>query len=223
MTTSGHGPLTGQIVVSDGATLVYDILNPQGRTTVVLIHGWSGSRRYFRLNARDIAAAGHRVIAYDQRFHGDSSRPGHGHSVARLAADLQTLLEKLEVRNACCVGTSMGAAVIWAYQELFGTGDRIASIVTVDQGMYGDNDAAGSRQFSRAPACVCSPHRQPRCKTSCLGGGSAARAATISIRLRYSRARSGMTLRNSLTRTPPFVATRTISSRKSWRCSPTRR
>jgi len=150
MTTSGHGPLTGQIVVSDGATLVYDILNPQGRTTVVLIHGWSGSRRYFKLNARDIAAAGHRVIAYDQRFHGDSSRPGHGHSVARLAADLQTLLEKLEVRNACCVGTSMGAAVIWAYQELFGTGDRIASIVTVDQGMYGDIDAAGSRQFSRA-------------------------------------------------------------------------
>ncbi len=138
MTSADDGPLTGSFDVSDGATLAYDVLNPHGKTTVVLIHGWSGSRRYFKLNAREIAATGHRVITYDQRFHGDSSRPGHGHSVARLAADLHSVLERFEVRKACCVGTSLGAAVIWAYQELFGTGDRIGSIVTVDQGTCGD-------------------------------------------------------------------------------------
>jgi len=128
-------PLTGKVLTSDGIQLVYDIHNPQGRSTVVLIHGWSGSRRYWKLNAREIASAGHRVVLYDQRFHGDSDRPKHGHSVARLAADLKTLLEKLEIRRACCVGASMGAAVLWSYQELFGTAadDRIGSIVTVDQ------------------------------------------------------------------------------------------
>ncbi len=128
-------PLTGKVQTSDGIQLVYDMYNPQGRSTVVLVHGWSGSRRYWSLNVREIAAAGHRVVVYDQRFHGDSDRPKHGHSVARLAADLKTLLEKLEIRHACCVGASMGAAVLWSYQELFGTAadDRIGSIVTVDQ------------------------------------------------------------------------------------------
>jgi pimeloyl-ACP methyl ester carboxylesterase len=43
-----------------------------------------------------------------------------GHHVARLAADLRDLLTQLDLREVTVLGTSMGAAVIWSYLELFG-------------------------------------------------------------------------------------------------------
>lgn len=100
--------------------------------------GWSGSRRYFDLNAPALAAAGCRVLAPDLRHHGGSSKTRHGRHVSRLAADLDELLRALNVEGATVVGTSMGCAVIWSYFELFGlSGGRdraaVAKAVFVDQ------------------------------------------------------------------------------------------
>jgi pimeloyl-ACP methyl ester carboxylesterase len=67
------------------------------------------------------------VVALDQRFHGDSDSPPHGFHVSRLAADLQELLQHLDLSDVTAVGTSMGCAVIWSYLELFGPG-RISKV-----------------------------------------------------------------------------------------------
>jgi non-heme chloroperoxidase len=77
----------------------------QGRP-LVLLHGWSGSSRYFMLNEKSLAQHC-KVITYDQRFHGESGKPEHGFHVARLAADLHDVLEHLGIEKAVLLGTSM--------------------------------------------------------------------------------------------------------------------
>jgi len=110
--------------------------------TVVLVHGWSASRRYFDLAIPGLVAAGCRVFAYDQRWHGDSggsvnkdsslsssSDPGVCH-VARLAVDLENVLDAVFADEpdlrVTAVGTSLGSAVLWSHYELFhgGGGNR---------------------------------------------------------------------------------------------------
>lgn len=115
----------------DGTRIEYDVHGSSG-PWVVLLHGWSGSRRAFDLNAPALAAGGCRVLVPDHRHHGGSGHTPHGRHVARLAADLRELLAQLEVSDATVVGTSMGCAVIWSYIELFGE-ERLAKAVFVDQ------------------------------------------------------------------------------------------
>jgi pimeloyl-ACP methyl ester carboxylesterase len=72
------------------------------------------------------------VLTYDLRHHGESGKPPVGFHIARLAADLHNLLNSLNLDNVTVVGSSMGAAIIWSYFELF-AGERIAQAVFVDQ------------------------------------------------------------------------------------------
>ncbi|EKX43330.1 hypothetical protein GUITHDRAFT_42624, partial [Guillardia theta CCMP2712] len=101
---------------------------------IVLLHGWSGSMEYFKENAalQSLGQKGLRVVRYDHRFHGRSDKPDHGMHVARLAADLRDVMQQLDLSDVTLVGTSMGAAVIWSYIELFGS-DKISKAVVVDQ------------------------------------------------------------------------------------------
>lgn len=118
------------VTCSDGVRLAYEKFGASG-PVVVLLHGWSGSRNYFDRNARALSKK-FQVYAYDHRFHGESDSPKWGFHVARLAADLKEFLEKLELQEVTVVGASMGAAVLWAYIELFGE-ERLARAAFVDQ------------------------------------------------------------------------------------------
>jgi non-heme chloroperoxidase len=121
----------GRVTTNDGVELVYEKFGSSSGPTVVLIHGWGGSRHFYDSNARPIARAC-TVYTYDQRFHGESGKPSWGFSVARLAADLHDLLAALGLERVTLVGASMGAAVIWAYFELYGA-ERVDKAVFVDQ------------------------------------------------------------------------------------------
>jgi pimeloyl-ACP methyl ester carboxylesterase len=123
-------PPFGTVTTNDGVELKYERFGSAG-PVVVLIHGWSGSRHYWDLNSRPIARSC-RVVTYDQRHHGESGKPSWGLHVARLAADLRDLLRALGIGAATLVGSSMGAAVIWSYWELFG-GENVERCVFVDQ------------------------------------------------------------------------------------------
>jgi len=120
----------GGVTLQDGVRLAYSEWGTSG-PTVVLIHGWSGSRHYFRDSVQKIAASC-RVLAYDLRGHGDSDKPSWGAHVARLAADLREFLVAKELKEVTVVGTSLGCAIIWSYFELFGA-DRLSKCIFVDQ------------------------------------------------------------------------------------------
>ena len=75
---------------------------------VVLAHGWTNDRRVWAPVARRLAAAGHRVVLYDQRGHGSSTLGSDGFALEALAADLCTVLEQLDMADAVVAGHSMG-------------------------------------------------------------------------------------------------------------------
>ncbi|MFI6904734.1 alpha/beta fold hydrolase [Nonomuraea sp. NPDC050394] len=75
---------------------------------VVLIHGYPLDGHSWELQTRELLAAGYRVITYDRRGFGQSSKVGGGYDYDTFAADLNTLLETLDLREVILVGFSMG-------------------------------------------------------------------------------------------------------------------
>lgn len=118
---------------------------------VLLMHGFSGSSDYFIRNVGPLSQSLW-VVAPDMRGHGRSDRTRGGYHVARLAADLQTIVAHL--RDAAPgvqivpVGCSIGAAVLWTYVELFGSND-FAGFVFVDQAPLQDRSSFDAWDESR--------------------------------------------------------------------------
>jgi pimeloyl-ACP methyl ester carboxylesterase len=81
---------------------------------VVLLHGLSATRRNVVQGSRALIKRGYRLISYDARGHGASS-PAPRYEYADLVADLEAVLEQLEIERAALVGSSMGAATAMAF------------------------------------------------------------------------------------------------------------
>jgi len=113
---------------NDGVRLHY--LEAGSGKPLVLIHGWSQCAEEFKHQIAGLSDR-YRVIAIDQRGHGDSEKPGFGYRIQRLAKDLQDLLVSLNLQDVTVLGHSIGCSVIWCYWDLFGS-DRLAKIVLVD-------------------------------------------------------------------------------------------
>jgi non-heme chloroperoxidase len=88
---------------------------------VVLIHGWPLNGDAWEKQTAALLAAGHRVITYDRRGFGRSSKPGTGYNYDTFAADLDVLLNTLDLTNVSLVGHSMGTGEITRYIGKYGT------------------------------------------------------------------------------------------------------
>jgi len=160
----------GTVAASDGVDLAYARWHGPGGSvpTIVLIHGWSGSRLYWNSCVGELAKRA-AVVAVDLRFHGRSgpARPAGGPTgatpagahIARLAVDLENVLTALALTDVVTVGASMGAAVLWSYSELFGRG-RVRAMVFVDQVRVGRGDGDG-----KAAALPRPPHPSLRLRS----------------------------------------------------------
>jgi pimeloyl-ACP methyl ester carboxylesterase len=97
---------------------------------VVLIHGYPLSGRAWDKQVPALLEAGHRVITYDRRGFGQSSQPVIGYDYDTFAADLDTLLEHFDLRDAILVGHSMGTGEVTRYLGHYGSA-RVAKGVLV--------------------------------------------------------------------------------------------
>jgi non-heme chloroperoxidase len=88
---------------------------------VVLIHGWPLSGRSWENQVPALVDAGHRVITYDRRGFGRSSQPWGGYDYDTFAADLDALLNQLDLSDATLVGFSMGGGEVVRYISRHGT------------------------------------------------------------------------------------------------------
>jgi non-heme chloroperoxidase len=88
---------------------------------VVLIHGWPLSGRSWENQVPALVEAGHRVITYDRRGFGDSSQPWDGYDYDTFAADLDALLNHLDLSDVTLVGFSMGGGEVVRYIGRYGT------------------------------------------------------------------------------------------------------
>jgi non-heme chloroperoxidase len=88
---------------------------------VVLIHGWPLNGDAWEKQTAALLAGGHRVITYDRRGFGRSSKPGIGYNYDTFAADLEALLSALDLDRVSLVGHSMGTGEITRYIGKYGT------------------------------------------------------------------------------------------------------
>ncbi len=97
-------------------------------TPVVLIHGWPLSGSSWERQVPALLEAGYRVITYDRRGFGSSSKPTSGYDYDTLTSDLQKLLTKLDLRDAALVGFSMGGGEVARYFGAYGS-ERVSKAV----------------------------------------------------------------------------------------------
>jgi non-heme chloroperoxidase len=94
---------------------------------VVLIHGYPLNGASWERQTRELLAAGHRVITYDRRGFGGSSKVGSGYDYDTFASDLNTVLSTLDLSDVILVGFSMGTGELARYVARYGA-DRVAKL-----------------------------------------------------------------------------------------------
>jgi non-heme chloroperoxidase len=97
---------------------------------VVLIHGYPLSGRAWDKQVPVLLDDGRRVITYDRRGFGKSSQPATGYDYDTFCADLNTLLETLDLRDVTLVGHSMGTGEVTRYLGRYGS-QRVAKGVLI--------------------------------------------------------------------------------------------
>jgi pimeloyl-ACP methyl ester carboxylesterase len=108
----GQRPPQLSVATPDGGSLaVWDVGTGPA---VVLPHCWGCSHAVWIPVARRLLDAGYRVVLYDQRGHGASSRGTAPLSITMLADDLAAVLADRDVHDAVLAGHSMGGMTIMA-------------------------------------------------------------------------------------------------------------
>ena len=97
---------------------------------VILVHGWPLSGAGWEKQLPVLLEAGHRVITYDRRGFGESSKPTTGYDYDTFAADLNKLVTTLNLQDAALVGFSMGGGEVARYLGTYGS-KRVSKAVFI--------------------------------------------------------------------------------------------
>ncbi len=96
---------------------------------VVLIHGWPLCLESWEPQLAELPKH-MRVVAYDRRGFGKSSKPWDGYDTDTLADDLKAVLDQLDLQNVTLVGFSMGGCELARYMTRH-NGARVGKLVFV--------------------------------------------------------------------------------------------
>jgi pimeloyl-ACP methyl ester carboxylesterase len=121
--------VTGRVAVGD-VELAYEELGT-GDRPLVLVHGFTGSRRDFSWRFAELAAHGH-VVALDLRGHGGSTHTGDAasYTLEQIGRDLVGFLAAAGIDSCDLLGHSMGGMA--ALRAALAGPERIASLILMD-------------------------------------------------------------------------------------------
>jgi non-heme chloroperoxidase len=94
---------------------------------VVLLHGYPLNGQSWERQEAALLQAGYRVIAYDRRGFGQSSKPTTGYDCDTFAHDLDAVLDALGLQDAILVGFSMGTGEVARYLGRYGS-SKVAKV-----------------------------------------------------------------------------------------------
>lgn len=97
---------------------------------VILIHGWPLSNEMWEYQINDLVNSGHRVIAYDRRGFGKSSKPWDGYDYDTMTDDLKALIDQLKLEDITLIGFSMGGGEVVRYFSKYG-GKGVTKVVLI--------------------------------------------------------------------------------------------
>lgn len=124
------GPASDTRWVEGGAGRLRVTDRGAGSPAIVFLHGLGNDRTVWDAQLEHLRAR-YRVVAYDQRGHGDSAAaPAGDYTLAALADDLEAVRRQLGLGPMVLVGHSMSGAVITTYAGRHP--DAVAGLVYVD-------------------------------------------------------------------------------------------
>ena len=115
---------------SDDAILYFEDHSPEKGSPIVLVPGFCCNTRFSENNLEALAKT-HRVISFDPRGQGYSSKGLQGHTIARNCQDIKELLDYLNVEDATMLGWSMAGQFIVKYFDMFGA-YRVKALGLID-------------------------------------------------------------------------------------------
>jgi epoxide hydrolase 4 len=105
------------------------IEGPEDGPVVVLLHGFPELNISWRHQIPELAAAGYRVVAPNQRGYAGSVRDG-SYATADLAADVVAMLDAVGAERAIVVGHDWGGAVAWTVAQVYP--ERVTALVAMN-------------------------------------------------------------------------------------------
>lgn len=118
------------LVLNEEKTSLYVEDSGKGQP-LVFIPGWTMTNDFFR-HQKDYFKDGFRVITYDPRSHGKSSKTQTGNNYFQHAKDLKQIIDQLQLKDAILIGWSSGCATIFEYLQLYGY-DMVNRVVLIDE------------------------------------------------------------------------------------------
>jgi len=139
-------PYQHRLVTAGDVTIHVAEVPGEGRP-MLLLHGIGMDWRVWQAVSRRLYPYFH-LFAMDLRGHGRSSKPESGYSLAHYAADVEDVMDSLEIEDGILVGSSLGGMVAAVVEA---PADLIAFRVLVDPPITGGpiRDAATFQQILR--------------------------------------------------------------------------
>ncbi|WP_028610790.1 alpha/beta fold hydrolase [Paenibacillus harenae] len=103
------------VAVEQDVKIFVEDVNPDGKQTLLFIHGWPADHRLFEYQFNVLPALGYRCIAIDLRGFGHSDKPWDGFSFDCLADDVRSVVDTLKLDRFILVGHSVGGAISIRY------------------------------------------------------------------------------------------------------------
>jgi non-heme chloroperoxidase len=119
------------ITTQDGTEIFYKDWGPKDAQPIVFHHGWPLSADDWDNQLMFFLGEGYRVIAHDRRGHGRSTQTDSGNEMDTYAADVEQLVEALDLKNAVHVGHSTGGGEVAHYVARAKPG-RVAKAVLLE-------------------------------------------------------------------------------------------
>ncbi|MTH96863.1 alpha/beta fold hydrolase [Roseibium sp. RKSG952] len=114
----------------DGVSLSF-LTGGRGRD-LLMLGGWSQAATLFT-GQFEAFAQSHRIVALDNRGHGESAKPGDGYRIQRLAKDLFDVIVYLGLHDFDLVAHSLSVSMTWAYLDMFGPERPPRRLVLIDE------------------------------------------------------------------------------------------
>src|SRR5918995_673172 len=124
--------MTDHTITLHGARYHYTEQGDPNASPIVMLHGVTGHARTWDAEGA-VLAAGYRVLALDQRGHGDSDPPPDAdYGMASLSGDLAAFADALGLQTFAIVALSLGGRVAIHYAAAHSS--RVTRLVVVDIG-----------------------------------------------------------------------------------------
>ncbi|MEM1248559.1 MAG: alpha/beta hydrolase [Acidobacteriota bacterium] len=107
---------------------------------LVFVPGWTMTTEFFEPQLEAFADS-YRVLTFDPRSHGASTKTATGNTYEQHGRDLAVLLDRLELRDVVLVGWSSGCHDVLAYVRARGV-ERLRGVVLIDEPPKAVGDAS---------------------------------------------------------------------------------